>query len=50
MLLFLTIVLVLHCPNNKDTYISNLKEARTKRHVQDELINEILSQLNRITT
>lgn len=50
MLLFLTIVLVLHCPNNKDTYISNLKEARTKRHVQDELINEILSQLNRIST
>lgn len=50
MLLFLTIVLVLLCPVNKDTYISNLKAARTKRHVQDELINEMLSQLDRIST
>ena len=45
MLLFLTIALVLTCPNDKDRYILNFKKARKKKHVQDELIDEMLTQL-----
>ncbi len=46
MQLFLTIVLVMSNPDDKDLYILNLKSARTRRHIQDELINGILDQLN----